>query len=602
MKTTPHSRGVRSVCMLVALTMAASVSAQNLAVLKASNLDAVFDGIEAVSEAAGEPVERQMMLDRAAGMLGTAPTEFLALDRPIAVVMPVEGMMLQQNGLVAAVPVTDPAAAIEALESVYETHAVEEGVHVFSNQQMPVLYMIQTGDTLRLGGNRGLVTGFDPLAGGGPADDLELEIFLEPVAPMITAGLEAGRSRVEQSLRAESADNEEMPYDPEALGPMLDVYFDWVQSLVNNTSSLRLGFNVDDGYLRTSGSLVAKEGSSLAAFFAAQKGGLPRIVRVADPDAAMFAAGSLTLDDETRQIVKDLTARYLDAMTDLFTAQPVAAAEQGGGDETAEPDSAPSTLWSEYIDWMGRFSDRWVDCWNGDMAMSFEYPADGSFSFVEGFGLRDEEACQSLIADMSDELGPWLDDNRELAEVVSVEDGPGIAGSRSTLVTLDMVKWADALGQSQDPHVDQAITRLYGEKMTIAMASAGGSALITGGGDAAASLDHAFVKLGGPGSAPSFAPLKTGPGVWGILNLGRFIAGMNRLVPDDEVDFEVPARTLSGDAGRIPMGIRFDAGSATFHVAVSLKTIEAIAEIAEQERAEAAAAASVTTAEGDGGD
>ena len=59
----------------------------------------------------------------------------------------------------------------------------------------------------------------------------------------------------------------------------------------------------------------------------------------------------------------------------------------------------------------------------------------------------------------------------------------------------------------------------------------------------------------------------------------------------EEIDLDGPMGGFRGEAGRIPMALLFDSESATFELAMSMKTIETIAAVAEEERAAAAAAA-----------
>jgi hypothetical protein len=168
-------------------------------------------------------------------------------------------------------------------------------------------------------------------------------------------------------------------------------------------------------------------------------------------------------------------------------------------------------------------------------------------------------------------------------------------------MTIDMVGMLDTMGQPIDPQADEMLKAMYGEEMTATMATVDGYALVTGGEDAVDRLRGLVADLDGPGSAPSFAPLDDGPGLSMCLNLGRILTGIKGVIPEEEIDLEGPADALNGEAGRIPMGIRFDSESVSFELAVSLKTIETIAAIAEEERAKKANAdaAQVTMDEGE---
>jgi hypothetical protein len=596
MQRTSSRRGlVRVTVILLVLAATTSVSAQNLALLQARSLDDVFDGVETVSEAAGEPVDREMLMMQASAMLGVDPGEFLDMDRPVAVVMPVQGMMLQQNGFVAAIPVSDTAAAIDALAGLFDSHTTEGDVHVFSKADQPLVYLIAADGYLRAGGNRDLVTGFDPLAGAKPANDLALEVFLEPVSPMIAAGLQAAKEQmkteIQTDLESSMPEGEEVPYDPAAVGPMLDLYMDGVQSLLAATSSVRLAFDVDDKHIQMFKTLVAKPGSGLAGFFAAQKGGVPEIAKLADAKAAMYATGNLTLEDEQRQWLKEMVARYMDVTIEMFDTQVESEAVEPDADGQAADGAAAANLWKDYMTAMGAFSDRWVDCWRGDMVLSFDLPKGQPFTFTEVFGMHEDETCRTLIADMGARIGEVIEASDELASVMTVEEGPRVKGSTSLLITMDVMEMIESTGQPMDDEATELLETIYGEQMTAAMVSFDDYALVTGGAGATESLQGVTTKLALPGGAPSFAPLSDGASVSMLVNIGRFLEGLEGLIPEDELDLDGPLGEFRGEAGRIPMGLRFGDDRATFEMAMSLKTISTIAEIAAEERAEAAAAA-----------
>jgi len=364
---------VVGVVVLVMLGIAATSAAQDLGLLRAHSLNKVFDGIEAVAQATGQDIDRQMLMGMSFGMLGIDPSEFLDLDRPVAVALPAEGMMLQQNGLVAAVPVRNAAAAIEALAALFPTHTTEGELHTFATEQGPALFLMETDGYIRIGGSSDLVTRIDPLAGKKPTSALSLEIFLEPVLPMIEMGLQGVKERATTELQAMPTDEQEIQFDPEAVGQIVDYYADGVQSILANTSSIRITLNVEGGYLRFTKSLFPKQGSSLAGYIAAQKGGLPEIAHLADPEAAIYMAGNLTLTDGMRQGVKAFAESYINIMPTMFRAQPEAStaeeAEAGAGEESPPVNPA---FWDEYLAVIGPFIDRWVDCLRGDMVMSFD--------------------------------------------------------------------------------------------------------------------------------------------------------------------------------------------------------------------------------------
>jgi hypothetical protein len=224
---------------------------------------------------------------------------------------------------------------------------------------------------------------------------------------------------------------------------------------------------------------------------------------------------------------------------------------------------------------------------------SFDLPEGRPFTFIEVFGLNDGEGCQSLIGDMGDQIRALAASNQDLAQVLSVGEGPLVGDVSSLLLSMDVMEMIDASGQPMDAETEAAMKALYGERLSAAMVTVGDHAVIAGGDDAVEQMQSLVGKLDSLPKAPSFAPLGDGPGVSMLLNIGRFLEGMKGVIPEEELDLNGAAGRFSGAAGRIPMALRFAPKSATFELAMSMETIETIAAIAEEDRARAAAAAVV---------
>jgi len=570
------------VAILVTVVPATSISAQDLAILRAESLNEVISGFEEISRATGQEISREMVLGMAAGFTGKDPAEYLDLDRPIAIAMPVQGMMLQENGVVAAVPVTDAAAAIEVLANQFPNHTVDGELHSFTNESGPSLYLIATNDYVRVGGDADLVVSTDPLAAEATGADLSLEIFLEPVAPMIEANLDSAKGMLESAVSMQ----EDVSYDPETMGTMFDFYLDGIRYILANTSRLRITLDVDDGFVQFTKALVPIPDSSLAAFIAAQKGGLPKIAKLANSDSAWYMAGRVTFGDEHKQGVKALVDVYMDLMASVLESTGVADFDASAGEETQPQTSA---FWADYMSVMEQFSDRWVDCLRGDMVASIDLPEEGSFQFTEAFGINGGDACKQLVPEMGEEFARAVAESETLSEVYTVEEGPRIGDSKSVVMTFDMMKMVEEMGTSVDQQGKKMMEAFYGETMTGAISTVGDIVIAAGGENATDLLRGLVVASKGPGKAPSFAPLETGPGLMMGINLGEILTWAKRAVPEDAEAIERAAAALSGDAGRIPMAIKFDNQIASFEMAVSLKTIETINTAIEEEKAKAAA-------------
>lgn len=567
------------VTVVMTLVPSASTSAQDLAVLRAESLNTVIDGVEAISSAAGQDVSREMIMGMASGVFGRDPSEVLDLDRPVVIVMPLAGMMLQEEGAVAAVPVKDATAAMEAMAAHFASHTVDGELHTFSNDLGSNVYLIETDGYLKLGSNADLVVSTDPLAGKATGSDLALDLFLEPIAPMIEANLDSAKAMIESSLESSESAQQDMPYDPETMSSILDYYLDAVRYILANASKFRLALDVDDGYVKLTKALFAKPESSLAAFVSAQKGGLPKIAKLADSKSAWYMAGQITFDDENKQALKLLVDSYIELMSTMF--------KQSGTTE-ADAQSEGSAFWNEYMSAMGQFTDRWVECLRGDMVASFDFPPGEPFTFTEVFGMNEGDSCSQLVAEMGDQLITSIEASDHLSGTITAEKGPKIGDTKSLLFTFDMMKMVEEMGQSIDSQSETAMKAIYGETMTGAVSTAGDLVFAAGGQDATDSLRALVEASKIPGTSPSFAPLEAGPGMMMGINLGEILGVIKNAVPEEAESIQKAADALSGDVGRIPMAVKFDSESAYFEMAVSLQTIETITTIADEMEANAA--------------
>lgn len=588
MRLTPMARGVLCVAsILIALVVAAPSSAQDLVVARVESLNDLFDDFEAIASAVGQPMNREMVLGMGAQTFGSDPSAFLAMDRPVAAVMPVEGMMMMQKGVVVAVPVTDAAAAIEALASAYPNHQVEGDLHTFTSDEGPPFYLTAADGYVRVGGAANLVTTLDPLAGGPAGSTISIELFLEPVAPMIEANLGAAKTQMMSGLESE-ATGAEAPFDPVSMEPLLDAYFDGFRWLLANTSSIRLRLDVENGYVRFAKDLKPKPGGELAVFVEAQKGGLPGIAKLVDQEAAWYMAGRLSLTDEHRQGLKNFIDGYMDVMSSMFDSQagPGGAGEAGDDSDAAQAEAM--AFWTEYMTALSPWAGRWMECLRGDMAASFDVPGGQPFRFMEAFGLVDSDECRSLVSEMGDELIETVGASEEMSDTFSLARGPKIAGAESLVMTFDMVKMLDEMGEGSDEQAAAMITAMYGEKMSGAMVTAGDVVLVAGGPQAVDELGELAAMLPKPGKVPSFSPLEVRPGLMFGMNIGATLTWMQQAIPEGEADLEGVADRLSGEVGRVPMAMTFGSKMATFDIAVSLKTIAAIAAIAQEQKTQAA--------------
>jgi hypothetical protein len=384
---------------------------------------------------------------------------------------------------------------------------------------------------------------------------------------------------MERAAEAES----EVPYDPAAMEPIFDAYIDGFRWLVNNTSSVRLRMDVDDDHFRFAKDLVPRPDSQLLAFIDSQKGGLPKIAKLTDSSAAWYMAGQVTLSDEHRQGLTAFANSYVDVMSSMVASQTPA-----DDPDATSADADPMAFWNEYMAMFGPYVGRWMECLRGDVVASFDAVAGEPFGFTEAFGLVDKDTCSTLVAEMGDDFAKAIEAGSELADVVEVGQGPKIGGAESLVVKFDLVQMVEEMGQPTDEDTGAVLKNLYGEEMSAAMVTTGDVVLAAGGANAADQLGQLAVKLKAPGKAPSFSPLKNRPGFMMGLNLGAMLNWIKSTAPDDSAEIENAAKRLGGENGRVPMAMVFADRMATFDMAVSLATIEVIAEIAAEQRAKKA--------------
>ncbi len=582
------------VCL--ALGAAAPAEAQQVAVVRVQSLDAALADIEAVAQAAGQPLNREAMVGMALGGLGITDASFLDFARPLVVTMPVEGMALQQKGLVGAVPVSDAAAAMSALSTRFGPHTEADGVHSFGGEDGAILHAVEKDGYLIVGGSADLVQTINPLDAGAPEDTISVEVFLEPIAPMLQAGLQAGQQKMRTELEGE--DGEDVGLDTSAVSGMLDLYMDGVQALVANTSSLQMALNVDDGAVRYTLGMVPTEGSGIAQFVASQKGDLPELARLVDASSAgMFMAGQLNLSGELRAGLKDLVESYMGLMTGMFDMASEATAADATSEAPAEGETADTTdpelekmreLWAVYTDVMSATSDRWVECFRGDMAMTYGFDAAGKLSFTQASGLTDPETCHGLMSEMAHQFEAALAAHEELADLLTVSEGPRIGDVSTEITTVkigDLMAAMPSADVADTEEVEAALTSIYGDEMVIATAEMEDVMLMAGGGSAIAKLEQAVARVATQPGLPSFAPIRTGPGYFGVVDIGRFMEGFAAIAPEARDELGGMTEAFAPGVHRIPFGLRFEPSRVAFEMAVPLATVEAIATYAAEQSA-----------------
>jgi len=95
-----HARVVTLWTTAIFLLCAGSTGARPLAQVRISSLEAVLADTTTVAAAAGQPGRGEDLLLSLLGSFGIRDLSILDATRPLAAVLPVEGILLQQRGVV----------------------------------------------------------------------------------------------------------------------------------------------------------------------------------------------------------------------------------------------------------------------------------------------------------------------------------------------------------------------------------------------------------------------------------------------------------------------------------------------------------------------
>jgi hypothetical protein len=579
--------------VVVVVGLAGPALGQDLLTVRVESLDAALGDVTTIAAAAGQPMTKDQLLAPMLSQLGIDDLSFLDWKSPAAMVMPMQGMMLQQKGLLLALPVADAEKAIELLASKFASHAVEEDLHVLSTDAGPQLYVASHDGYLTAGGSKDLLRGFDLSAAlsrpDAPPGNLVVDFNVEPIAPMAMMGMMQAKEMMKQQMTAAmQADANVPPGMPAMMGSMVDMYIDLAQALLNNMSRLQLVPEVDGSNVIAHIRVVPKAGTTLAGMVAAQNKAWPALARHVSGEGVLVAAGQMTMTPEAKEFAKTMVARYCDALGQLgagMSAVTEGGEGEGGGEEHQDPmHAAMMKLMSSFPAGLEELYVNSLDCYTGAMAFSLDLdPEQGvSFTQVEGFD-GSKEGCADMTATALGMVRDWIGEVPELASLVSI--GPTGTGS-DWAIDVDLGAHLAEAPEEAKAMLNQLI--LDDGKFSVRVGQAKGLAYGVFGKDAAArAADIAKGTAAGGGGikADAFSPLPPGAGYYFRVDAGRLLGALQQIVPPEESgELAQIAQAFTGPAGQIPMAFRFDSGGINFEAAVSLKTVEAIAGLAQAEK------------------
>jgi hypothetical protein len=579
-------RGV-PVALLLAL-LALPAAGQQLALLRVESLDGAFADLEALARAVGTEFERGTVLGPAMQQFGIDDPSILDFERPLVMVMPMEGMMMQQRGIVAAFPVTDAEKVFGVLAESFAGHEELEGLHTYSNDMGPVLHALFRDGYVIAGGSGDLVKKFDLGVGldrgDGPPGNMMLDLYLEPVAPMLQMGLMQGKQQFLSQLERSAGDADSM-VQPEDMRGLLDLYFTFIQNVLNNLSRIQISLQLDGSHVLLHERLVPKAGSTMAGLVGAQKGSFTELAGLVSPKSMMVGAGGIEMTPAFREALNSFLDDYIAAVRPMIRRMAASFLDAPADGESAAAEA------DALIDWYADMARQATACYRGDGAFSMDFLGTGGFSFTAAYGWNKTEACRLLPKTHMKSFGEKLAQYPSIGKFVSMSDGGTQAGTTIYVVDMDVKAMAETMAPG-DPQMAEVIDKVYGEKLSMRMAYAEDLFAVVGGGGAEEKLSALLAKrgqVGLQGVKPSeFSPLGGRPGVFMRLDMGRFMESMKGWVPEEGADAEEFARVakaFSGPAGRIPMAVVFDSGAATAQVAVPMATLESIGKMVAEEKA-----------------
>lgn len=597
-----------SVLVLLA-PLAAGAAEPNIVVLRVTSADAMVSDLERLAATMGMPMDGDEAIDGAMGQLQFPGLALIDRSRPAALVFSSQGLALGVRALAGVLPVSDVDAALLVLEDEYETHGVNESTHTFSRSDGNALVVRVEDDYLAVGLDPGVVGGLDlaaALDGAGlPPGNITLEIFLEEVAPIVQAGLLQGRQMIQAQMETKAAEAEEeeaeepeeaetdeeggeMPdeegeeaesdvevtvepeLDPQAIAPVLDLYFDFLNDAVNNVSRVQYAIEVTGEHLLFHQWVSPRAGSTLAGLVEVQSGGFPELARLVDPEGAMIAmAGQVTRTPAVNEAVNGYMGRYLEAIEGLMAGLP--------DQEVVEQFGAVMGAAQPLI-------EQSLECYRGDVAATVAVGPESGLRMTQVMGVADGEACRDVLAGTVELLDSIPEDEDGELFLTMTENALSHAGVEASRYEMQFM--LPLVQEAEGEEAAELLRLLFGGDRLVAYQGMTDEYIINASG---AEAEQAFTETvdriaGGAGggglNAAYFAPLSPGPGFFAALDLSALFGMVGELADDDEEREAI--ELLAGSPGRIVYGARFSGTGLEFDLAFPMETLaswgQAIAE------------------------
>jgi hypothetical protein len=574
-------------CLGIALAIAAlalPIQAQNVLSVRVESLEDLLADIDTIAVALGQDEgTSEGLLAMAQGVLGLPALDWIDRKSPLVIALPLEGMMLGDQGFVAAFPVSDTNAAIEAIKASVEGVEIDEDgmIHMPMGSGKEIVLLPSKGYMIS-GRNPSLVGGFDPtdlLAGAHlPPGTIAVEFNVDSMRAMIGMGLQGARQQI-GSVLARTAEEGGQALDAESAAEVSNLVVGWIQSLVANTRSIQLALEVSGTHLVVHNHYLPVSGSALQSFLGAQEGGMPDLARLVDgKDASMVMVANMTWTDEA-------TAAMNSFMEDYSKLLQSSLMDHAEGNPVIEMMPA---LMEQYAALMR--------CQRGDMAQVVDM-SDG-MRFVQVSGLKAGDDCSSIDRMTGEIVAALPEEAQEIFSFSSnawMHNGVPVSSFAmdfAGLLETQMAQLKEAGDEDQDEVLDDVnamMKGLFGEDgFEMYMAGVDDLWLGTGGagGDASmkAMIDRATKGKRGQGIDPAvFAPFTVGAGAYWMMDFGKIFAGVGDLMPADKAGEIAEVVQLFDALGAMTGALEFQSDALALKFAMPTAGLATIAEMAQAE-------------------
>jgi hypothetical protein len=565
---------------LAVFALVLPIQAQNVLTIRVESFEALLDDVDTIAVALGQPKgSADGWLQMAQSAMGMPELDWIDKKNPVVLALPLEGMMLGQNGFVGAFPVADVDAAVAAMKSSVEGVEIDENglIHVPAGDAETLFF--PSNGYLVFGRNPNLIGGFDPaglLAGAHlPPGTIAAEFNVDSMRAMIGMAVEGARQKLAAGI-AEGAQASGEGLDSETVTAVTDTMIGWIQTLVANTRSIQIAFEVTDSHLIVHNHYVPVSGSTLEGFLRAQEGGMPDIARLLDDsNAAMALVGNVTMTDEMLAAFEGFMQDYVGLISTTLA----------NNSELAEF----GDLAAVFPAMMERYSSL-MKCMRGDLAQVVDMSDGIAFSQVSG--IRNTEECSDVnqqVLEMASEIPEGL------AQLLSVSEGWTHRGVKALEYGIDPSTFLSMSDEEGADEALQVINAMFGEDgFKTYLAASDGYWITSGGAGAEKSfktlIDRVKDKKKGSGiDEAAFEPFDVGAGLYMMMDFGRLVGGLGSWLPEGSADSGELAQVqeIFNALGAMTGGIDLQRDSLGIKFAMPTAGFSTIAELAQRQRVEA---------------